>query len=67
MDREVRISPDGMLVAVRSNEAEDAWNAWGVMHCLYGGHWSSTADLAGWSVVTAVQTPPAPEPPPAEG
>lgn len=65
MDREVRISPDGMMVAVRSNSAEDAWDAWGVMHCLYGGHWSATSELVGWSVVTAVEALPIPEPLPA--
>lgn len=67
MDREVRISPDGMQVAIRSDSAEDAWNAWMVGHCLHGGYWAATSELADWSVVTAVETPPAPEPPPAEG
>lgn len=62
MDREVRISPDGMMVAIRSNAPADDWNAWMVGHCLHGGHWASTAELVGWSVVTAVQTPPEPEP-----
>lgn len=63
MDREVRISPDGMLVAIRSDAAEGDWNAWMVGHCLHGGHWAATTELVGWSVVTAVETPPAPEPP----
>lgn len=68
MDREVRISPDGSAVAVRSDHEPDAWNAWMVGHFFHGGHWSTTKELEGWSVVTAVETPalPEPEPPPAE-
>lgn len=66
MDREVRISLDGMQVAIRSDAAEGEWNAWMVGHCLHGGHWASSDELVGWSVVTAIETPPAPEPPPAE-
>lgn len=65
MDREIRISPDGMMTAIRSDYAADAWNAWMVAHCMHGGHWSSTAELVGWSVVTAIETPPPVEPPPA--
>lgn len=57
MDREVRISPDGFMVAVRSDAPEDAWNAWGVMHCSHGGHWSAAKDVADWLVVTATQAP----------
>ncbi len=59
--REVRISPDGDSVAVRSDNAEDAWNAWAVMNCINGGHWSKSEQVATWAVVTATQ--PAPEPP----
>lgn len=48
------------MVAIRSDSAVDAWNAWMVGHCFHGGHWSATSELTGWSVVTAVQAP-APE------
>ena len=57
MDREVRISPDGNMVAVRTDQPEDAWNAWGVIHHYHGGHWSDTNKLADWLVVTATQAP----------
>lgn len=60
MEREIRVSPDGKMVAIRSDSAVDAWNAWMVGHCFHGGHWSATSELTGWSVVTAVQAP-APE------
>ena len=60
MDREIRISPDGMMTAIRSDYAADAWNAWMVAHCMHGGHWATTADVAYWSVVTDIYTPPQP-------
>ena len=51
------------MVAVRSDHAEDSWNAWGVMHAVNGGHWSKMSEVADWSVVTAVETPdPVPQP-----
>lgn len=64
MEREIRVSPDGNMVAIRSDSEPDAWNAWMVGHYLHGGHWSSTSELTGgWSVVTAIQAPePEPEP-----
>lgn len=58
MAREVRISPDGNMVAIRSDNPEDSWNAWGVMNAINGGHWSSTAELVLWSTVATVTPPP---------
>jgi hypothetical protein len=49
--REIRVSPDGNSVAVRSDAGVDDWNAWGVMSAIHGGHWSSTSELAGWTPV----------------
>lgn len=64
MERAVKVSPDGFMVAVRSDvEDENAWNAWGVMHAFHGGHWSSTSELEGWSDVTAVDPPLVPQNP----
>lgn len=57
--REVRVSPDGESVAVRSDWAEDAWNAWGCMNAVNGGYWAKTSQVADWNVVTET-TPPAP-------
>ncbi len=51
MDREVRISPDGNMVAIRSDNPEEAHNAWMVGHGVHGGHWASTAELSDWEVM----------------
>lgn len=53
--REIRVSPDGEAVAVRSDSAEDAWNAWGVMNARTGGYWASTQilDDGGFQVIAA--------------
>lgn len=53
MAREIRVSPDGNSVAVRSDFPDDAWNAWGVMNAINGGHWSATSELAGWAIAVA--------------
>lgn len=53
MPREIRISPDGEMVAIRSDEPETAWDAWGVMHYRRGGHWRYGADVADWEVISA--------------
>lgn len=64
MAREIRVSPDGNSVAVRSDFPADNWNAWGVMNAINGGHWSSSNELADWTVVDVPAAPPAPEPTP---
>ena len=66
MEVEVRISPDGNSVAIRSENAEDAWNAWGVMDRRNGGHWAKTSQVTDdWVRVTATEpvspSVPAPE------
>lgn len=61
--RAARISPDRNSIAIRSDAAEDAWNAWGVMNALNGGYWASSSDLATWTDLTV----PEEEPPAEEG
>lgn len=52
MTREIRLSPDGDSVAIRSDESDpEARNAWGVMRATKGGYWTSTAQIADWPVV----------------
>lgn len=63
--REVRVSPTGDAVAIRSDWAADAWNAWGVMDAINGGHWCASNAVAEWTVATVPAAPPAPEPEPA--
>jgi hypothetical protein len=53
--REVRVSPDGDSVAIRSDNAPDAWNAWGVMNAINGGHWAKTDQLTDWIVRPPVE------------
>jgi Tol biopolymer transport system component len=50
--REIRISPDGEMVAIRSDKPDTEWDAWGVMHFNRGGHWRTTAEVEGWTVVS---------------
>ena len=59
--REVRVSQDGESVAVRSDNAADAWNAWAVMNAINGGYWAKEDQVAEWGVVTEV-TPYSPPP-----
>lgn len=49
---EIRVSPNGEMVAIRSNAAEDALDAWGVMHRVHGGHWCKAGDVDGWEVIS---------------
>lgn len=52
MPREIRISPDGDSVAIRSDvEDPEARNAWGVMRANKGGYWTATAQIADWTVL----------------
>lgn len=46
--REIRVSPDGNAVAIRSDNPIEAWNAWAVMHAINGGHWASSGEVADW-------------------
>ena len=57
--REVRVSVDGDSVAVRSDNAPDAWNAWAVMNAVNGGYWAQENQVAEWNIVTEME-PPAP-------
>jgi hypothetical protein len=65
-NREVRISLDGDVVAVRSDWPAEHEMAWGCMHAKHGGYWTQTANVADWKVVTETETPelpPAPQAP----
>ena len=63
---EVRISPEGDSVAIRSENAEDSWNAWAVMNRVNGGYWAKAEQVSDWNIVTATESPVAPEPPASE-
>lgn len=51
MNPEVRMSPDGEWVAIRSENAEDAWNAWAIMHRRNGGHFGSASEVQAWPLL----------------
>lgn len=52
MAREIRISPDGNAVAIRSDQDAEGNSAWGVMHALHGGAWAPASSVEGWTVIT---------------
>lgn len=59
MAREVRISPDGDLVAIRNDDGVEPWKQWAVMHARWGGQWNDDAYVADWAVLTVPEpTPP---------
>lgn len=48
MVREIRVSPDGDSVAIRTDNADGAWNGWAVMNAINGGHWASGNEVEDW-------------------
>lgn len=63
-DREKRVSPDGDTIAIRSDNAPDAWNAWACMNAINGGYWAKETEVETWDRVTGVTPYVAPEPDP---
>lgn len=69
--REIRVSPDGLEVAIRSNAPEDGSLAWGVLSMVQAGarvkgaRWSDEAGVADWTVMAPVAPEPVVEPEPA--
>lgn len=53
---EMRISPDRMAVAMRTDNPADAWNAWAYIHKVTGGGFLSAADVADWNPLTVSET-----------
>lgn len=57
MAREIRVSPDGNTVAIRSDHPADGGLAYGTMNMTMqgnrpvGGKWASAADVADWAVI----------------
>lgn len=60
-NREVRLSPDGNSIAIRTDWPADAWNAWGVMDANNGGHWAKSEEIAEWRPATGFSDSAAPE------
>lgn len=52
MPREIRLSPDGNSVAIRSDDPDpESTKAWGVMRATRGGYWCATSQIADWTVL----------------
>lgn len=52
MPREIRVSPDGDAVAIRSDDQDpESTKAWGVMRALKGGYFCATSQVAEWTVL----------------
>lgn len=49
--RELRRSPDGNAVAIRSDEPEDSNRAFGVMQIGKGGWWARLSQVEDWEVL----------------
>lgn len=50
--REIRLSPDGEAVAIRTDESVESVKAWGVMEVGRGGYWVRDAFVDGWAVIS---------------
>ena len=62
-EREVRISPDGDSIAIKSDNAEGSWNEWACMNSINGGYWAKGNQVETWNIVTATEAPPEPPAP----
>lgn len=50
--REIRVSPDGDSVAIRSDDPDpESTKAWGVMRALKGGYWARSEQVKDWTVL----------------
>ncbi len=54
--REIRVSPDGDTVAIRTDAPEGAPNAWGCFSVTNGGHWCATKEVADWTRQPRLET-----------
>lgn len=55
MSREIRVSPDGDAVAIRTDNPEDGRRAWGVIHVHNGSAWSPASVVDGWEDITPAE------------
>lgn len=52
-NREIRISPDGQAVAIRTDWPIDGNKAFGVIHFEHGGAWVPVSQVEDWTVLGA--------------
>jgi len=53
--REIRVSPDGDAVAIRTDNPAEGRRAWGVTHVQHGSSWSPASVVEGWEVLNPVE------------
>lgn len=51
--REIRVSPDGNIVAIRTDSPIGDWNAWGSIDAKQGGQWLTDAAVQDWFQIQA--------------
>lgn len=51
--REIRVSPDGDAVAIRSDKDPDGNQAFGVFYATSGGAWVPADRVSTWTVVSS--------------
>lgn len=51
--REIRVSPDGNAVAIKTDNDPDGYTAWGIIHAVHGGSWAPAASVADWDVLSS--------------
>ena len=51
MAREIRVSPDGDSVAIRTDSEPDSYKAWNVTHAIDGSFWGFEMHVEGWEVI----------------
>ena len=49
--RDIRVSPDGESVAIRSDKDADGIEAYGVFNAVGGGFWIGAAYVEDWTVL----------------
>lgn len=54
MPREIRLSPDGDTVAIRSDWPEDHSNAWAIMSAINGGSWAFSSYVEEWQTIAPI-------------
>ena len=51
MAREIRVSPDGDSVAIRTDAEPDSYKTWNVTHAIDGSFWGFPLHVEGWAVI----------------
>lgn len=53
-NREIRVSPDGDAVAIRTDNPDSGNKAFALIHVEHGGAWVPESSIADWPVIPAI-------------